>query len=711
MRFIVAIWLTLFSSLSLFTQNYKGFNNALKIKIDNENSSSILHTVLVSGNIEKLISFQHTYNYSVNYYAGDAASITSNIEALTALIEQKIISYVELVPTGKKLMNDTMVYRNRLKPVKLWTAGLPRAYDGEGVVIGFIDSGIDFNHPDFKDANGKTRVKFLWDQNAWAGSNVPQPYNYGLEWTATDIDANQCPHDDDASYGHGTHVAGIAAGNGLANGTNEGCAPKADIIAVALNFFKSGPTIADAVNYIFSKATLLGKPCVINASLGDYYGSHDGTDLEAKLIDNMVKNIPGRVMVAAAGNSGNVKYHVKTLSQNSDTLFTWLSNANSLYNYYCYADTNQIKNIKIQVGANRINYSDIGATGFKNYNYALGGIKKDSLFNANHDYFGLVKSSASINAYGVYELYIEVNTDTSGLLWRFETTGIGLHHSWNFDFVSNGLPTTTQFPKIAHYVKPDSLYSIVSSFQCSDEIITVGNYNNLTHYLDVNDTVRSTGVIAQNISQNSSHGPTRDGRIKPDITTTGDGIFSCMTMSLLPVFLIHAANKVAKGGMHVISGGTSAASPVVAGLAALYLQRFPQATNRQLRDAIKICSYADNFTGNNLPNYQWGFGKLDGKAVMTCRDGTYMGLEKNKLKDNVICFPNPFTTKLTIDLSNFEMAELSIYNLTGTLLFKDKSKGTTYNFDANNLPNDYRGILFLKISDAHTTHVYKLIKN
>jgi minor extracellular serine protease Vpr len=305
------------SSIFLFSQN-----NSLKIRLYNGDNNS--HTILVKGDISKLISSQKGHDYKFNYASGNIASITCNLVILSELIEKKIISYAEFIEPRKTLTNDTMIVKNKIKAVKLGNAPLPMAYDGTGIVVGIIDSGTDFAHPDFKDAFGNSRIKFLWDQVPLAGSTVPQPYNYGIEWTDTQINANQCTHNDLPHYGHGTHVCGIATGNGLANGTHHGIASKADIVVVALDFNKTGPTIADAVQYIFSKATLLGKPCVINASVGDYYGSHDGTDLEAKLIETMVQNVPGRVMVASAGNAGNFKHHVKTQPLLNDTSFTWI---------------------------------------------------------------------------------------------------------------------------------------------------------------------------------------------------------------------------------------------------------------------------------------------------------------------------------------------------------------------------------------------------
>src|ERR1019366_1533224 len=101
----------------------------------------------------------------------------------------------------------------------------------------------------------------------------------------------------------GTASCGIAAGNGNGSPGHKymGVAPNADLIVVALDFNSNSSTlITDAVDYIYAKAVLLGEPCVINLSLGDYYGSHDGLDLQAQMMNNLLMAQPGRAMVGSA---------------------------------------------------------------------------------------------------------------------------------------------------------------------------------------------------------------------------------------------------------------------------------------------------------------------------------------------------------------------------------------------------------------------------
>ena len=705
MRYI-SLFLLLITTSFLFSQN-----NALKTRLSSGDNNS--HTILVQGDISKLIASQKDNNYKFNYASGNIASISCDLNTLSQLIEKKIISYAEFIEPRKTLTNDTMIVKNRIKAVKLGTAPLPMAYDGTGIVVGIIDSGTDFAHPDFKDAFGNSRIKFLWDQVPLAGSTVPQPYNYGIEWTDTQINANQCTHNDLPHFGHGTHVSGIATGNGLANGTHHGVASKADIVVVALDFNKTGPTIADAVQYIFSKATLLGKPCVINASVGDYYGSHDGTDLEAKLIETMVQNVPGRVMVAAAGNAGNIKHHVKTQPLLNDTSFTWIKKNNSTLEYWCYADTNNIKNVQISVGANRNNNFNLGRIGFKNYNYGLTSIKSDTLrYNGNQ--IGIIKTSASINPYGVYELYIKILADTLNLKWRIESKGVGMHDAWNFDFISSGLPSSFSYPWITKYVMPDFNSTIVSSFQCLNDVITVANYVNINNYYDVTGTLQSWAALnpgenVNNLAASSSWGPTRDNKQKPDIAATGAGVFSAIALGMQANLIANAPQVIAQGSMHIQGGGTSAASPVVAGLAALYLQKNPTSTSMQVKNAITNCAYFDSYTGTNLPNYRWGYGKLDGFAAMTC---IVTDVKQNNLNTNTISyFPNPFKDSVRFNFNKTLTGKIYIYSVDGKLIYEDILNGGSYELTSEKLNEKTNGLLFVEIVTETETNSFKLIRS
>jgi subtilisin family serine protease len=181
--------------------------------------------------------------------------------------------------------------------------------DGTGVVIGFVDSGIDFANLDFRfnAAPNNTRLISIWDQTLARETDefTPPGFAYGVEYTELQI--NNHLNGSLPGYvrsvdtgGHGTTVAGVAAGDG-SNGAYIGAAPGARLIMVKSPLSTS--TVLDGINYIRQTAQGLGLPCVINLSLGTHDGPHDGTSLFDKAID--LVGGPGVALVVAGGNNGD----------------------------------------------------------------------------------------------------------------------------------------------------------------------------------------------------------------------------------------------------------------------------------------------------------------------------------------------------------------------------------------------------------------------
>ena len=227
---------------------------------------------------------------------------------------------VEIIEAGRQLapMLSTSVTETRADRVRQGPDGL----DGSGVVIGIIDFGFDLSLDDFRHPDGTSRVAFLWDQSLQPvdGEASPARFPYGVEYDraamdgmlASDPPTHMVRHEPFARS-HGTHVAGIATGSGRSHdadfpaNTCVGVAPGATIVFVqpeagdASTTFTDSVHVAEAVSYIFEKANELGLPCVINMSLGQNGGSHDGESLVERAIDRLLEE-PGRAIVLAAGD-------------------------------------------------------------------------------------------------------------------------------------------------------------------------------------------------------------------------------------------------------------------------------------------------------------------------------------------------------------------------------------------------------------------------
>lgn len=142
---------------------------------------------------------------------------------------------------------------------------------GAGVVVGVVDSGIDYRHPVFRDAEGTLRVAGIWDQNL-SGGEPPPGYDYGVWCDQESLGAGRCAHTD--ADGHGTHVASIAAGRNPA-GRFTGMAPDAWLLVVADD--GDDASIIDGWSFLVDVAAASNRPIVINNSFGVHDGPHDGT--------------------------------------------------------------------------------------------------------------------------------------------------------------------------------------------------------------------------------------------------------------------------------------------------------------------------------------------------------------------------------------------------------------------------------------------------
>jgi hypothetical protein len=515
-----------------------------------------------------------------------------------------------------EILNDTTRLLRFVDPVHAGSGGLTQPYTGANVVMGYIDTGLDFTHPDFIDANGNTRVMRLWDQAVAGGANTYAEYGYGVLWDSTDINSGTCTHV--ATVNHGTAVVGIGSGNGLANGTNKGMAPDSKIVFVHtnLNATNWGGTVVDACDYIFKYADSLGLPAVINLSAGDYAGSHDGNDPNSQALEAMLDAKGGRLFVGAAGNSGSYTYHVDGVAT-VDTSFVWFKNNSTSVpgtNYAVvevWADVSQA-NFQFAIGADKPapSYGFRGRTIFRNAQANLNTVIYDTIWNGANRIASMQIWTEIIDGAYFMQVYID-KVDSTAYKFRFMTKGAGDYDLWGGQFrgysdLETVIPTSALVQDIADYLMPNKSQQIVSSFQCSEKVITVGNSRNRQFFTNLNGTAGVVGAnVPENISTNSSQGPSRVGVTKPDISANGEVVFTAAMMSYLanPAYY-----QFMTDAYHRIQNGTSMASPCVAGIAALYFEKCGRATYQDFKNDLIATSTSDIYTGV-VPNNTYGYGK------------------------------------------------------------------------------------------------------
>ena len=243
--------------------------------------------------------------------------------AVVTLPESEIKAYsareqIEFIEKPKRLYFETFQAREAscILPVQAGSNGLT----GKGILVGVVDSGVDFFHPDFRNEDGSSRILRLWDQSI--NGNPPEGYTRGTEYTKEEIDealvlgeteGRRLVPSRDVS-GHGTAVLGIAAGNGtVSEGVNRGVAYESEILVVKMgnagtNSFPRTTELMEGIDYLVRQAAALGKPIAINISFGNNYGSHQGDSLLETYISN-VANVGRSAICVGSGNNGNDRIH------------------------------------------------------------------------------------------------------------------------------------------------------------------------------------------------------------------------------------------------------------------------------------------------------------------------------------------------------------------------------------------------------------------
>ena len=235
----------------------------------------------------------------------------SDMEALTQIPE------IEYIEKPKRLFFQVANGR-RVSCIDSVQQDTRLSLYGQGILVAIIDSGIEYENVDFRNEDGTTRILALWDQSLAPGEGrvPPKGYAVGAEYTSGQInealgrstldDRRQIVPSQDTS-GHGTAVAGVAAGNGRnSSGQYAGAAPKSNLLVVKLgNPVKDGfprtTELMQGIDYVVRKALELRMPVAVNISFGNTYGSHDGSSLLERFIDD-ISNIWKSCICIGSGN-------------------------------------------------------------------------------------------------------------------------------------------------------------------------------------------------------------------------------------------------------------------------------------------------------------------------------------------------------------------------------------------------------------------------
>jgi subtilisin family serine protease len=459
---------------------------------------------------------------------------------------------------------------------------------GQGVLVGIVDSGVDWTHQDFRNSDGSTRLEFFGFASRPDGSQV----STFQEFDAAAIDAvlgggPAIPQGD--PQGHGTHCASIAAGNGLAlngqaSGQFRGVAPRAGLVAV-----RSEPLLDDhiiwGIRKTFDMARESGRPAVVTLSLGGHLGPHDGTSA----IENVIarESGPGRIIVVAAGNEGGDRIHFQgSLAQGSDLVIPFQITDPNLLFIDVWVPRGDEVDVEIEAPDGTV-HSPTGNT----VQTASG------LFEAHFQEDPVNRDQ---------NLTVFVAQGQPGSIWRIHLrAGTVLHgevHAWG----------GTVDPRTSFDIFPDPAANEFSIGMPGTEerCISVGSFVSRASLGG-----GSNGLVVGQLSPFSSLGPSRYGGLKPDVAAPGQFITAALAAGSQMANAPNLASRRHPSGKYITIQGTSMATPFIAGVIALMLQREPDLTPEEVQQRLRVTCRRDAQTGR-VWHPGFGFGKIDVQALL-----------------------------------------------------------------------------------------------
>ena len=567
-------------------------------------------------------------------------------------------------------------------------------YDGSGVVLGVIDSGIDFNHIAFKNADGSTRI----------GSAVTFDSNSNLVATSGDAIAKLTTGNTFTS--HGTHTAATAGGSVVDGLQLHGMAPGADLVLCDCSGGLYDSHVIQSAQHICTYATTAGKPVVINCSFGATVDFHDGNNNLSNAFSTLAHNMPGRIFCVSAGNSAHNRMSVSKTLRSGEVLKTVLkataldkTSGGSLYN-------NGLSCLVYATDGNAFSIDYRAVNVMTGTEYSL---SEKPLRDADGNAVDLSSAVTRDGEHRKYHIKLHVGKalhfdDANLHLGLHITPGadnqriIVLDENADNNTNSSYLTGVNGYPKLSGYTdgSGDQSFNIAA---CTDDVISVGAYRDRDNWKSIdgnsyystsfNSTSHVGGVVPF-----SSYGVDDNGVARPDVIATGTYIVSAFNRYCLDDKRT-VCKEVANDGLTYRYGsmsGTSMSAPVVSGIVALWLQAKPSLTTAEVRELLSQSCRNDEYTrlASNTPSgnlVQAGLGKIDAlRGIELLRDdiaydsftmpsgrGVATFASTRKLDFSDPSLPKAYTASALIDKTlTFKRVKSCIPENTGLLIVADE---------------------------------------
>lgn len=714
----------------LYQQTQNGFDAPMpgyNYKIHN-GITYVSNIVKVNSNV--VLSEWNALGIQVGTKAGNIWTVQvpmGNMKAFTALSGLEYIQVDEPVA----VLLDSARVRTHVDSVHAGI-NLPMAYTGKNVVVGVIDAGFDYTNPAYYDTSGtRYRIKKVWEQTATG--TPPSGYLYGNEYA--DSNAVRTAGTDHINLSHGTHVSNIAAGSGFGSSTDNktyrGMAYESDIALVAItpsvnDWVSTGEAdMIDGAAYIYNYANSVGKPAVINLSWGTPIGPRDGSSLFSQAMDNITG--AGKIFVCAAGNNGTDYVHVQKTFTPTDTVLSTFMNfspvlAEKKMWVDMWGDTGKkyCVNIALYKGTTKGNATGYICLDDTTHNLYLIGSDGDTCF------VNVTTSTSEFNMKP--RIFLDFYSKSADLVYLAVKGTSGTMHVWDGyvqgqegyygNFVQNSVAGTTT----------GNSNLVVSDIACTKSVITVAAYTSKIQYTNILGAVTNyfPYTLSGRLTPFSSHGPTVDGRIKPDIAAPGMALASALNSydttlvttgsNYATIVKTYTFAKNGRTYSYGMESGTSMATPCVTGIVALMLEANPTLTPDSVKSIINQTAIKDANTGS-IPatgNAQWGHGKINAYAavVKTIQQVSVSSVANNGMLDcNVYPNPNKGSFSISYKAALTDNITIGVYDVTGRKIMSRiwqvarGSNNTNIALPSGIMPGNY----LLQLSGNHGNKTYKIV--
>ncbi len=580
--------------------------------------------------------------------------------------------------------------------------GLTLPYKGKGILIADVDKGFDPTHAFFLDKDGKTRVKY---------------YSKGDKSYTTQEDIMSAGTDASDSF-HSAHVLGIAAGNySDADFTISGVAPEADI---AMANYRTGTTediIAETEKIVkFSKE--LKEPLVINYSLGNNVGPHDGSDEFVTYANKLIASGDAIVCVSA-GNEGTYPIVQKhTMQSDDDTMTAYMYSYGYLYEPMC---------LIIGEGSDAFDVSFVIFDAYsqkvlKTYDPSVNQLAAEGE-NADADFakyftgkaYKMSEKEKTRDRYDTMVMMKNGEALESGVLLGYVVKG---KKGRNFLAYSSGDTWLVKGMTDTSLIRADGVTSdgSINTLATGMNGISVGSYNNRDKGVYADGTAYSYVDFQEtnklgDVSSFSSWG-TVDGVNYPHITAPGCLVISALTEDYFNSIKSEKERKYTncvtlngRKNYWTVEQGTSMAAPYVSGVAALWLEADPTLTMAQIKEISGSTAIKDDFVKNTKYPVQFGAGKIDAysglKKVLERKSTGLRAVDADK----DMLFRSTGDNAYEAYVAGETAITVNIYDMSGSRVYSRRTAGNSVEFSTASLP---KGVYAVELCGSKTSHKVKI---